>query len=171
MTESLEMYLETISLLYDKMRIARVTDIATELGVSKPSVHAALHELERRGLITHEHYGEVFLSPEGKEASAEIRRRHGLLTTFLREVVGGPARHSRAGRLPHRALPFQGDHGAHNRHSGRSRRGSPGQGPGPGIGSALADLHRSVLAGAGSRAASAVPARSPPGPGIPRVTA
>jgi DtxR family Mn-dependent transcriptional regulator len=91
MTESLEMYLETISLLHDRLRIARVTDIATELGVSKPSVHAALHELERRGLITHEHYGEVFLSPEGKEASAEIRRRHGLLTAFLREEVGVPA--------------------------------------------------------------------------------
>lgn len=88
MTESLEMYLETISLLHDRMHIARVTDIASELGVSKPSVHAALHELENRGLITHEHYGEVFLSPAGKDASSEIRRRHGLLTAFLRELVG-----------------------------------------------------------------------------------
>jgi DtxR family Mn-dependent transcriptional regulator len=88
MTESLEMYLETISLLHDRTRIARVTDIAKELGVSKPSVHAALHELEKRGLIQHEHYGEVFLSQTGKAASAEIRRRHGLLTAFLRTVVG-----------------------------------------------------------------------------------
>jgi len=88
MTESLEMYLETISLLREKTKMARVTDIARELGVSKPSVHAALHELERRGLIEHEHYGEVFLSPEGKAASAEIRRRHELLTAFLRNTVG-----------------------------------------------------------------------------------
>jgi DtxR family Mn-dependent transcriptional regulator len=88
MTESLEMYLETISLLHDRMRIARVTDIARELGVSKPSVHAALHELERRGLIQHEHYGEVFLSAEGRSASQAIRRRHDLLTAFLRETVG-----------------------------------------------------------------------------------
>jgi DtxR family transcriptional regulator, Mn-dependent transcriptional regulator len=88
MTESLEMYLETISLLHDRTRVARVTDIAKELGVSKPSVHAALHELERRGLIRHEHYGDVFLSSTGKEASAAIRRRHELLTSFLRETVG-----------------------------------------------------------------------------------
>ncbi|HRY54216.1 MAG TPA: metal-dependent transcriptional regulator [Spirochaetia bacterium] len=88
MTESLEMYLETISLLHDRMRIARVTDIAAELGVSKPSVHAALHELERRGLARHEHYGEVHLSAEGREAAAEIRGRHELLAAFLREVVG-----------------------------------------------------------------------------------
>jgi DtxR family transcriptional regulator, Mn-dependent transcriptional regulator len=88
LTESLEMYLETIGLLRERTKLARVTDIARELGVSKPSVHAALHELERRGLIEHEHYGEVFLSPTGKAASSEIQRRHGLLTAFLRSVVG-----------------------------------------------------------------------------------
>ncbi len=88
MTESLEMYLETISLLHDRNRIARVTDIAKELGVSKPSVHTALHELERRGLIEHEHYGEVFLTPSGKAASASIRERHTALAGFLREVLG-----------------------------------------------------------------------------------
>jgi len=91
MTESLEMYLETIGMLRERTQRARVTDIARELGVSKPSVHAALHELERRGLIEHEHYGEVFLSPAGVAASSEIRRRHDLLTAFLRNVVGvGP---------------------------------------------------------------------------------
>jgi DtxR family transcriptional regulator, Mn-dependent transcriptional regulator len=91
LTESLEMYLETISLLRERTKMARVTDIAKELRVSKPSVHATLHELERRGLIEHEHYGEVFLSPAGKAASSEIRRRHELLTAFLRNVVGvGP---------------------------------------------------------------------------------
>jgi DtxR family Mn-dependent transcriptional regulator len=87
-TESLEMYLETIGLLREKSKVARVTDIARELSVSKPSVHAALHELERRGLIEHEHYGEVYLSPAGKAAAAEIRRRHDLLTEFLRDIVG-----------------------------------------------------------------------------------
>jgi len=87
-TESLEMYLETIGLLRERDNVARVTDIARELGVSKPSVHAALHELERRGLIEHEFYGEVFLSESGKAAAAEIRRRHELLTAFLRNVVG-----------------------------------------------------------------------------------
>jgi DtxR family Mn-dependent transcriptional regulator len=91
LTESLEMYLETIGLLRERTKLARVTDIARELGVSKPSVHAALHELENRGLIEHEHYGEVFLSPAGKTAASEIRRRHDLLTAFLRNVVGvGP---------------------------------------------------------------------------------
>ena len=91
MTESLEMYLETIGLLRERSDKARVTDIARELGVSKPSVHTALHELERRGLIRHERYGEISLSREGEAASAEIRRRHGILTSFLREVLAVPA--------------------------------------------------------------------------------
>ena len=88
MTESLEMYLETIGLLCDRAHLARVTDIARELGVSKPSVHAALHELERRGLIEHQRYGEVFLSGSGREASSRIRRRHELLASFLRGTIG-----------------------------------------------------------------------------------
>ena len=58
------------------------------MSVSKPSVHVALHELERRGLIVHENYGEVFLTPQGKAASSAIRERHGLLTTFLRDILG-----------------------------------------------------------------------------------
>ncbi len=92
MTESLEMYLETISLLHERIRIARVTDIAQELGVSKSSVHTALHELERRGLIDHEHYGEIYLTEEGKAASAAIRDRHALLTSFFRDLLGVSAR-------------------------------------------------------------------------------
>ena len=88
MTESLEMYLETISVLHEKNRVARVTDIARALGVSKPSVHVALHELERRGLVEHENYGEVFMTSTGKEASSAIRSRHETLTAFLRDELG-----------------------------------------------------------------------------------
>ena len=92
MTESLEMYLETISLLHERVRIARVTDIAQELGVSKSSVHTALHELERRGLIDHEHYGEIYLTDEGQKASDAIRERHALLTSFFRDILGVSAK-------------------------------------------------------------------------------
>jgi len=86
-TESLEMYLETISVLHERSHIARVTDIANELGVTKPSVHMALHELEKRGFIEHENYGEVFLTAEGKVVSSAIRNRHEILTAFLRDVL------------------------------------------------------------------------------------
>lgn len=88
MTESLEMYLEIISRLRDRDRLARVTDIAAALSVSKSSVHVALHELERRHLVRHERYGEVFLTEEGLAASDAVRKRHDTLRDYLRRVLG-----------------------------------------------------------------------------------
>jgi len=82
------MYLETIVLLEKREGSARVTDIAQELGVSKPSVHVALHELENRKLAEHERYGAIMLTPEGRSAALEISRRHKVLTAFLGEVLG-----------------------------------------------------------------------------------
>lgn len=88
LSESLEMYLETIVRLERRDGKARVTDMARELGVSKPSVHIALHELENRGLAEHEPYGAILLTPAGRSAAEEIARRHGILTEYLSRVLG-----------------------------------------------------------------------------------
>lgn len=87
MTQSLEDYLETVSFLADVGGV-RVTDIAARLGVSKPSVLSALKALEEKGLLEHERYRGVVLTPLGVEKAAEIRERHVFLTHFLRDVVG-----------------------------------------------------------------------------------
>ena len=65
MTQSLEDYLEVISLLIRDTGAARVKDIAEAMKVSKPSVHTALHELSDRGLILHEHYGRIEITEKG----------------------------------------------------------------------------------------------------------
>lgn len=88
LSESLEMYLETIVLLEKREGGARVTDIARELGVSKPSVHVALHELENRGLAEHERYGAIVLTPTGRASALEVNRRHGILAAFLGDFLG-----------------------------------------------------------------------------------
>jgi DtxR family Mn-dependent transcriptional regulator len=87
MTQSLEDYLEMVSFLSDEGAV-RVTDIATRLGVSKPSVLTALRVLESQGLLEHERYRTVTLTEKGKLQAAEIRERHSLLDTFLQEIVG-----------------------------------------------------------------------------------
>ena len=87
MTQSLEDYLEMVSFLSDDGAV-RVTDIASRLGVSKPSVLTALKTLEEQGLLEHERYRNVTLTPKGMVRAAEIRRRHHFLTAFLRDVVG-----------------------------------------------------------------------------------
>jgi DtxR family Mn-dependent transcriptional regulator len=87
MTQSLEDYLEMVSFLSDDGEV-RVTDIATRLGVSKPSVLTALKNLEEQGLIEHERYRTVTLTQRGALQAAEIRERHDFLTSFLRDTLG-----------------------------------------------------------------------------------
>jgi DtxR family Mn-dependent transcriptional regulator len=87
MTQSLEDYLEMVSFLSDEGEV-RVTDIASRLGVSKPSVLTALKALEEQGLIEHERYRTVTLTQKGAIRASEIRDRHDFLTTFLRDVLG-----------------------------------------------------------------------------------
>ena len=87
MTQSLEDYLEMVSFLSDEGSV-RVTDIASRLGVSKPSVLTALKTLEGEGLLEHERYRTVSLTKEGKRQASEIRERHSFLTAFLRDIVG-----------------------------------------------------------------------------------
>jgi len=87
MTQSLEDYLEAVSVLADDGEV-RVTDIAARLKVSKPSVHTALKTLEEQGLLEHKRYGTVSLTRKGKLQGAEIRERHSFLTAFLRNIVG-----------------------------------------------------------------------------------
>ncbi|MCL2191484.1 MAG: metal-dependent transcriptional regulator [Treponema sp.] len=87
MTQSLEDYLEMVSFLDDEGPV-RVTDIAARLGVSKPSVLAALRALGSQGFLEHERYRTVFLTDLGRRQAALIRERHSMLTSFLRDVIG-----------------------------------------------------------------------------------
>ncbi|MDR2133790.1 MAG: MarR family transcriptional regulator [Treponema sp.] len=87
MTQSLEDYLEMVSFLSDEGEV-RVTDIASRLGVSKPSVLTALRTLAGQGLLEHERYRTVNLTKKGSIQAAEIRERHDFLTSFLQEIVG-----------------------------------------------------------------------------------
>ncbi|MEA2011521.1 MAG: metal-dependent transcriptional regulator [Verrucomicrobiota bacterium] len=88
LTPSMEDYMECIGVLVEKAdKQARVTDIATHLGVSRPSVCAALNNLSDKGYILHEHYGGVKLTKSGEIASIQIRKRHEILYTFLVDIL------------------------------------------------------------------------------------
>ena len=87
MTQSLEDYLEMVSFLADEGEV-RVTDIASRLKVSKPSVLTALKTLEEQGLLEHKRYGTVSLTRKGMFKASEIRERHNILTAFLQNIVG-----------------------------------------------------------------------------------
>ncbi len=90
LTESLEDYLEAIYHLERGSRVARPADIATRLGVSRPSVTGALRGLADRGLIHYVPYGSVTLTAAGKRTAREVVRRHDILKEFLQNVLALP---------------------------------------------------------------------------------
>ncbi|MBO8434967.1 MAG: metal-dependent transcriptional regulator [Tyzzerella sp.] len=85
-TASLEDYLETIYFLNNEEGV-RVTDIATHLSISKPSVNRAINTLKSQGLVTHEHYGALFLTDEGLKIAKNLAKRHFVLKRFLHKVL------------------------------------------------------------------------------------
>ncbi len=87
-TASLEDYLEAIYFLNGKNDYVRVTDIASELGISKPSVNRAVNTLKELGYVDHERYGSLKLTETGTEIAMAVANRHVMLKSFLTEIVG-----------------------------------------------------------------------------------
>ena len=87
-SSSMEDYLEAISIAYDGDKGARVTDIKILMNVKTPSVSGALKALKERGLITHEKYGLVRLTKEGQAIAREVKKKHSVISAFLRDIVG-----------------------------------------------------------------------------------
>jgi DtxR family Mn-dependent transcriptional regulator len=86
--QSAEDYLEAILAVEASGRPVRVKDLAGRLGVSRPSVVSALAALAGKGMVVHERYGGVELTAAGRRAAGEVSRRHRLVSSFLREVLG-----------------------------------------------------------------------------------
>lgn len=90
LSASLEDYLEAILQLERASRVARVSEIAEQLRVSRPSVSGALKCLATRGLVSHARYGHVTLTAEGAAIAAEVERRHVAIRDFLTGVLSVP---------------------------------------------------------------------------------
>ena len=90
LTEGLEDYLEAILLCEKKQRFVRTKHLAKRLGVKSPSVHAAVKELSRLGLVEHESYGHIELTPKGRKEAELVYTRHKVLYCFFAETLGLP---------------------------------------------------------------------------------
>jgi DtxR family Mn-dependent transcriptional regulator len=88
-SSSLEDYLEAILALSGTVGTpVRVTDLSDRLGVSKPSASVAVRRLAEAGLVLHEPYGDIRLSPTGGKCARRVASRHELLFRFLKDVLG-----------------------------------------------------------------------------------
>ncbi len=88
LSASLEDYLKEIYVLSLDGQEVRVTDLAKCLGLTKPSVNRAIYTLRDHGLLTHEHYGRISLTDDGRKAAKRIYENYKVLYRFLTEVLG-----------------------------------------------------------------------------------
>jgi len=84
----MENYLEAIKNLETDKGVVRVKNVAQELKVKMSSVSEALETLAKEGLISHEKYGYIQLTDQGKRLAEAICSRHRTLFKFLTEVLG-----------------------------------------------------------------------------------
>ena len=66
--------------------------LAERLGVSPGTVTAMLKRMAEAGLVKHEPYHGVSLSPAGEQVALEVIRHHRLLESYLADALGIAAR-------------------------------------------------------------------------------
>ena len=85
---ALEDYLESIFIIQNKGKPARVKDIAALIKVKAPSVIEALSHLQKKDLVIHERYGFIELTPDGLNMAKKLYERHTMLKKFFHQVLG-----------------------------------------------------------------------------------
>lgn len=90
LSRSMEDYLEAIYNLKVRSQVARVKDIAREMGVRMPSVTGAIRSLAEKGLVAHQPYENVELTPAGLTRARSVAHRHSAVREFLISVLGLP---------------------------------------------------------------------------------
>lgn len=80
---SAEDYLEAILMIHERQGYVRSTDVAEQLGISKPSVSNATKRLRESEYLTTDPAGMLVLTSSGMEIASQIYARHRALTNFF----------------------------------------------------------------------------------------
>jgi len=90
-TAAVEDYAKAIYALESRSGSAVSTNaVAERLGVTPGSASAMVKKLAERGLVDHEPYKGVTLTPEGLRLALEVVRHHRLLELYLAQELGMP---------------------------------------------------------------------------------
>ena len=77
-------YLEAILKITEEKKCAKIRDITSILGVTPASATEMIKRLNDKGLVEHEKYGGVRLTPEGEEVVMLLKERRDTLRSFLK---------------------------------------------------------------------------------------
>ena len=81
-------YLEAIYYIQAEGEAVRSARLADWLGVTRPTVAAALRRMERAGLVSLDSRKAIALSQRGREAAEAIVRRHRIVERWLTDQLG-----------------------------------------------------------------------------------
>ena len=130
-TELAEDYLELIADLIATGGEARLVDLASLLGVSRPTVNAMIGRLQKDGLVESKPYRSIFLTDKGKMVAERSRERHHIVLAFLQALgVSDDVAEADAEGLEHHVSDQTLAAFAAARSRGRSRRATCGSAPG-----------------------------------------
>jgi DtxR family transcriptional regulator, Mn-dependent transcriptional regulator len=103
LTDAMQDYLREIYKLRLEGGRATTSSIAERMGVRPPSATAMVKRLAALGLVEHERYRGVELTPAGERVALEVIRHHRLLEMYLSQALGLSLDevHSEADRLEH----------------------------------------------------------------------
>ena len=87
LSASLEDYLETIYAIVERKGAARPKDIGQARDVAGSSVTVALKSLKKLGLVNHEPYDLVTLTPAGRRIAMKVTEKHEVLRDFFVSVL------------------------------------------------------------------------------------
>ena len=102
-SQAVEDYLKTIYHLKQEEASVTTKAISEEMGISAASVTNMVKKLVKMGILHHTPYQEITLNRRGEKIALAVIRRHRLLETFLKEVLGYRLDqiHEEAERLEH----------------------------------------------------------------------
>ena len=85
-SESTEDHLERIHELVERNGYARVSDLASELGLTRSTVSNMVRRLAKRGFVNYTRYRGFTLTAEGLAVAAHIKDRHRTLSALLGQM-------------------------------------------------------------------------------------
>lgn len=90
LTHSLEDYLEAIFIISNKKKVVRVKDIMDYFNYKVSSVNKAIKALKGRGLVWHEKYEYIELTPQGLALAEKVYEKHKFLIRFFNQILKVP---------------------------------------------------------------------------------
>lgn len=79
---------KVLEFIYRWFRPIRTGDLSKEMDIKHTTLNSQLKALEDKKFIKWDRYGSVVLTPKGMDKAKHLNRHHGILETFMIEILG-----------------------------------------------------------------------------------